>query len=186
MKVQKHRELYTGAFIIMLLTVFSIFSPYKLEATEQDSWKEFRCESGQCSVAFPTVPKHMQEQFELPKSKARVTYDAYVSSNHPQTVFMMLIANYPVAISPEYQRISLEGFINGLVQQGGQVIFANMLEIPNATGVEFFIQNGNVYFKGKAIMKGKKLYLIAMESLDSQYKDSLYHQFIDSFRFVGS
>ena len=99
---------------------------------------------------------------------------------------MMLIANYPVAISPEYQKISLEGFINGLVQQGGQVVFANMLDIPNATGVEFFIQNGNVYFKGKAIMKGKKLYLIAMESLDTQYKDSLYHQFIESFRFMGN
>ncbi len=186
MKVQKYRGQYAVAFIAMLLTAFSIFIPHKLEATEFSSWKEFHCERGQCSVAFPTVPKHMQEQFELPKSKARVTYDAYVSSNQPQTVFMMLIANYPVAISPEYQKISLEGFVNGLVQQGGQIVFANMLDLTNATGVEFFIKNGNVYFKGKAIMKGKKLYLIAMESLDAQYKDSLYHQFINSFRFIGS
>jgi len=186
MRAQKDIGLRAIVFIVMLLTTFSMFTPYKLEAAEYSSWKEFQCESGKCSVAFPTDPKHMQEQFELPKSKARVTYDAYVSSNNPQTVYMMLIANYPVAISPEYQRISLEGFINGLVQQGGQIIFANLLEIPNATGVEFFIQNGNVYFKGKAIMKGKKLYLIAMESLDTQYKDSLYHQFIESFRFMAN
>jgi len=186
MKALKHKGFSTTVFIIALLTVFSIITPYKLDAIENSNWREFKCESGKCSIAFPTIPKHMQEQFELPKSKAKVTYDAYVSSNNPQTVFMMLIANYPVAISPEYQRISLEGFINGLVQQGGQIIFANALNIPNATGVEFFIQNGNVYFKGKAIMKGKKLYLIAMESLDTQYKDSLYHQFIESFRFMGS
>jgi hypothetical protein len=185
MEFRRLNFIHKTSFVVVLSFIFSIFNIYQIEAAVNNIWKEFRSECGNCSVAFPTSPKHMQEQFELPKTKAKVTYDAYISSNQPQTMFMMLIAKYPVAISSEYQRVSLDGFINGLIQQGGKVVYINLLNIPNATGVEFFIQNGNIYFKGKVIMKEDRLYLIAMESIDSQYKDNAYHKFVESFKFTN-
>jgi len=175
---------FTTLIIMALLLVFSIFKTYNLEASEGSKWQEFHSENGHCKIAFPTIPKHLKEQFVLPRSQATVTYDAYISSDRPQTVYMMLIANYPMTIDPQHQQVSLENFINGLVQQGGKIVFANFLQIPQATGLEFFIQNGNVYFKGRAIMKGNKLYLIAMESLENQYEESIYHKFIESFGFL--
>lgn len=181
-KEKKGRGKRCWAMSLLLCSI--LFSTQNVEALETNAWKIFHSQSGNCKIAFPTIPKHLQEKFVLPKSKATVSYDAYISSDKPQTVYMMLIANYPMPIDPTHQKASLESFIKGLVRQGGKIVFANFFEIPKATVMEFFIQNENMYFKGRAIMKGNKLYLIAMESLESQYEDKFYHQFIESFGFL--
>lgn len=182
-KMTKNGSMTTLVFIALLL-ILSIFKTHNLQAGEREVWREYHSVNGRCKIAFPDIPKHMKERFALPQSKAVVTYDAYISAVKPQTVYMMLIAEYPHKIKPSQEEMSLESFVSGLVQRGGQLIFADFINNKKATTMEFFIQNENVFFKGLAMMKDNKLYLIAVESIDEQYKENLYHQFIESFSFL--
>lgn len=170
-------------WIVMAALLFCVANTNTSFAKES-IWKEFHSINGHCKISFPSIPKHFKEKFLLPKSKAQVSYDAYISPKGSQTVYMMLIANYPHKIEREQEEISLESFVNGLVQKGGQLVFANFIKWPKATAMEFFIHNNNVFFKGRAIMKHNKLYLIAVESIDDQYEEGQYHEFIDSFSFL--
>ncbi|PIS01268.1 MAG: hypothetical protein COT84_03440 [Chlamydiae bacterium CG10_big_fil_rev_8_21_14_0_10_35_9] len=183
-KTIKNSSITTIIFSALLL-ILSIFKTYSLQASEESStWREYHSINGNCKIAFPDIPKHMKEKFLLPQSKAMVTYDAYISAIKPQTVYMMLIAVYPHKIKASQEEMSIESFISGLVQRGGKLIFANSINTKKATAMEFFIQNENVFFKGIAMMKNNKLYLIAVESIDDQYEDGLYHHFVESFSFL--
>lgn len=147
-------------------------------------WKEFHSGPGNCSMLFPSAPEHISEKMAMPEEGFELKYDAYISAAEQQTVFMLLIAQYPEFVDESYAQMSLEGFLNGILTHNpsNQLLFADLLLVDGHEALDFFIRTGNVYFKGRAVMVKNSLYLMAMECEIPQYDEISYKQFVDSFK----
>jgi hypothetical protein len=147
-------------------------------------WKEFHSGPGNCSMMFPADPEHISEKMAMPEEGFELKYDAYISAAEQQTVFMLLIAQYPEFVDETYAQMSLEGFLNGILTHNpsNQLLFADLLLVDGHEALDFFIRTGNVYFKGRAVMVKNSLYLMAMECEIPSYDEVRYKHFVNSFK----
>jgi hypothetical protein len=148
-----------------------------------NNWQEFHSVVGRCKMHFPAYPEHVSEKMTMPEEGYELRYDAYISSMDKQTVFMLLIAQYPDFVDESYAQMSLEGFLNGILSHnpGNQLIFADLVLVNGHSALDFFIRTGGVYFKGRAMMVKNSLYLMAMECEVQTYDEAHYNRFVNSF-----
>ena len=147
-------------------------------------WQEFHCVVGRCTMKFPKYPDHLSEKMRLPEEGFDLKYDAYISAMDQKTVFLLLIAQYPDFVDETYARMSLEGFLNGILTHNpnNQLIFADLSLVGGHEALDFFIRTGSVYFKGRALMVKNSLYLMAMECEVQNYDEVHYNTFVESFQ----
>lgn len=150
------------------------------------NWQEFHSVGGKCTMRFPKSPDHLSEKMRLPEEGFDLKYDAYISAVDQKTVFMLLIAQYPEFVDESYARMSLEGFLNGILTHNpnNQLIFADLSLVEGHEALDFFIRTGGVYFKGRALMVKNSLYLMAMECEVQNYDESNYNTFVNSFKLA--
>ena len=159
----------------------------KLIAKKGDSaWQEFHSVVGKCTMKFPKYPDHLSEKMRLPEEGFDLKYDAYISAVDQKTVFLLLIAQYPEFVDETYARMSLEGFLNGVLTHNpnNQLIFADLSLVNGHEALDFFIRTGSVYFKGRALMVKNSLYLMAMECEVQNYDETNFNLFIESFHLA--
>jgi hypothetical protein len=147
-------------------------------------WTEYHAQAGNCSLFMPAEPEHISEKMAMPDQGFELKYDAYISAADQQTVFMLLVAQYPEFVDEAYAQMSLEGFLNGILTHnpGNQLLFADLLLVDGHEALDFFIRTGNVYFKGRAVMVKNSLYLMAMECEIPHYDEVRYKNFVESFK----
>jgi hypothetical protein len=147
-------------------------------------WQEFHSAVGNCTMQFPKYPDHLSEKMRLPEEGFDLKYDAYISAMDQKTVFLLLIAQYPDFVDATYARMSLEGFLNGILTHNpnNQLIFADLSLVNGHEALDFFIRTGGVYFKGRALMVKNSLYLMAMECEVQNYDETHYNKFVGSFQ----
>ena len=154
---------------------------------EKLDWKKFHSVPGKCKVAFPQTPEHVKQVMTLEEDNYNMQYDVYVSTeNNKEAVYMVLIAQYPPYVNESCAELSLECFLNGILTQNptNELVFADLIDVQGHKGMDFFVKSKGMYFKGRAIMSGSNLYLVAMECEEAQYKESRFHYFINSFELV--
>ena len=150
----------------------------------QSNWHEFHSVVGKCTMKFPKYPDHLSEKMRLPEEGFDLKYDAYISAIDQKTVFLLLIAQYPDFVDEGYAKMSLEGFLNGILTHNpnNQLIFADLSLVGGHEALDFFIRTGSVYFKGRALMVKNSLYLMAMECEVQNYDEGSYNAFVESFQ----
>lgn len=147
-------------------------------------WTEYHAKAGNCSLFLPAEPEHISEKMTMPDQGFELKYDAYISSGDQQSVFMLLVAQYPDFVDEAYAQMSLEGFLNGILTHnpGNQLLHADLLLVDGNEALDFFIRTGVAYFRGRAVMVKNKLYLMAMECEIPHYDEVRYKNFVDSFK----
>ena len=65
-----------------------------------------------------------------------------------------------------------------------QLVFADLIDVQGHKGMDFFIKTKGMFFKGRAVMSGSNLYLVAMECEEGKYKDKQFNYFINSFELT--
>lgn len=148
------------------------------------SWQEFRSVCGKCKMKFPKNPDHVSEKMRLSQEGFDLKYDAYISAADQQTIYLLLIAQYPEFVDESYAKTSLESFLNGILTHNpnNQLIFADLSLVDGHEALDFFIRTGAVYFKGRALMVKNSLYLMAMECEIQNYDEASYNTFVSSFK----
>lgn len=180
----------TAALAILLSPASLLAAAKPATATAKEdvskSWKDFNCSAGNCSLKFPATPEHVSESMKLPEEGYELRYDAYISAADKQSVYMLLVAQYPSFVDESYAHMSLEGFLNGILNHnpGNQLIFADLLLVDGHEALDFFIRTGSVYFKGRAMMVKNNLYLMAMECEMQSYDEGRYNTFVTSFKLT--
>ncbi len=161
-------------------------APYKVQEQSKVSWQQFHAVANNYKIAFPERPEHMQQTLSAPDENFDMRYDVYVSANQDREVYMVLVAQYPDFVDDNYAEMSLETFLNGILQQnpGNQLIFADLVEVQGYKALNFFIRSGQTYFKGQAVMAKNQLYLLAMECEVQNYQEDNYNRFVNSFEIV--
>lgn len=155
-------------------------------ATAKQNWQEFRTVCGKCKMLFPKNPDHVSEKMRLAQEGFELKYDAYISAADQQTIYLLLIAQYPEFVDESYARTSLESFLNGILTHNpnNQLIFADLSLVDGHEALDFFIRTGGVYFKGRALMVKNSLYLMAMECEVQNYDEASYNTFVTSFKLA--
>jgi hypothetical protein len=158
--------------------------PQELAATS--NWQEFRTVCGRCKMKFPNNPNHLSEKMRLAQEGYDLKYDAYISAVDQETIYLLLIAQYPDFVDQSYAKMSLESFLNGILTHNpnNQLIFADLSLVDGHEALDFFIRTGGVYFKGRALMVKNSLYLMAMECEVQNYDESSYNTFVSSFKLA--
>jgi hypothetical protein len=135
-------------------------------------------------MKFPNNPNHLSEKMRLAQEGYDLKYDAYISAADQQTIYLLLIAQYPDFVDQSYAKMSLESFLNGILTHNpnNQLIFADLSLVDGHEALDFFIRTGGVYFKGRALMVKNSLYLMAMECEVQNYDESSYNTFVSSFK----
>jgi len=154
---------------------------------ELQTWKNFHSVQGKCRVAFPQTPEHVKQTMTLEDDEYDMQYDVYVAAEqNKHSVFMVLIAQYPPYVNESSAELSLECFLNGILTQhpNNQLVFADLIDVQGHKGMDFFIKTKGVFFKGRAVMAGNNLYLVAMECEEAHYKENKFNYFINSFQLV--
>jgi hypothetical protein len=177
---------WMGGLLCLLshITAESNGTPSVPAQTIPSGWKEFHSTPGNCSMIFPVEPEHVSETMVMPHEGFELKYDAYISAADQQTVFMLLIAQYPSFVDESFAQMSLEGFLNGVMTHNpnNQLLFADLLLVDGHEALDFFIRTGNVYFKGRAVMVKNSMYLMAMECEIPKYDEVRYKHFVNSFK----
>ena len=161
--------------------------PYKVQTEKKASWQAFHARNNNYKIAFPENPEHMQQTLASPGDDFDMRYDVYVAANRDREVYMVLVAQYPEFVDDSYAELSLETFLNGILQQnpGNQLIFADLVQVQGYKALDFFIKSSDdVYFKGRAVMAKNQLYVLAMECEVHNYTESNYNYFVNSFEIV--
>jgi len=150
------------------------------------NWQEFRTVCGKCKMKFPKNPDHLSEKMRLAQEGYDLKYDAYISAADQQTIYLLLIAQYPEFVDQSYAKMSLESFLNGILTHNpnNQLIFADLSLVDGHEALDFFIRTGGVYFKGRALMVKNSLYLMAMECEVQNYDEASYNTFVTSFKLA--
>ncbi|MES2344697.1 MAG: hypothetical protein V4494_02005 [Chlamydiota bacterium] len=174
----------TGQLVEETLQVETIAEVQSNLIDYSNEWQEFHSAPGKCSLSFPDQPEHVSEKMSLSDEGYDLIYDAYICPLDKQTVFMLLVAQYPEFVDESYAQMSLEGFLNGILSHNpsNQLIFADLVLVDGHNGLDFFIRTGNVYFKGRALMVKNNLYLMAMECAIQSYDENHFNHFINSFQ----
>ncbi len=186
---------FKGAVLLAVTALIASLNPLGAEQVAEKkvvqkagdfNWQEFRSTKGKCSMKFPKYPDHLSEKLRLPEEGFDLKYDAYVSAVDQKTVYLLLIAEYPEFVDETYARMSLEGFLNGVLTRNpnNQLIFADLSLVNGHEALDFFIRTGGVYFKGRALMVKNSLYLMAMECEVQNYDEASFNTFVNSFQLA--
>jgi hypothetical protein len=146
-------------------------------------WEKFHSIEGNCEILFPNKPHHLKQVVPIKETNEYLNYDVYLSLNDSDTICMMVIANFPSKISPGDEKLSLEGFLNGVINHKNdkKVIYANFSNFYDLSALDFLLENQTRSFKGKVFIKEDKLYLIAIEYNNNLNLDQTFKKYIDSF-----
>lgn len=147
-------------------------------------WKKFHSVPGKCKISFPQTPEHVKQVMTLKEDNCDMQYDVYVSTEqNKDAVYMVLIAQYPSYVNESCAELSLECFLNGILTQhpDNELVFADLIDHQGHKGMDFFIKTKGLFFKGRAVMSGSNLYLVAMECEEKLYKEHRFTYFINSF-----
>lgn len=191
---QEVRGVIVGAVMVVMAAVWALVFPMMAVAEgshsaaaavekQTISWTDYTDLMGNCKMKFPAEPEHISEKMSVPEEGFDMNYDAYISAVDQETMFMLLVAQYPDFVNEEYAQMSLEAFLNGILTNNpdNQLIFADLSLVAGHEALDFFIRQGSVYFKGRAIMVKNSLYLMAMECEMKTYDEAHFNTFINSF-----
>jgi len=177
------------ALIVVLLGLLFIFNkphetqtavPKAVQSNFED-WHLYTSPSESFKVFFPSLPQNASSTVTDKETQKPKTYNTYVSQKPDGTAFVINVITFPEEGGNE------EKFLNDLVNELVQANKDNELvdlkngEFRKLKAVDFAINNHDVTIHGKAIKKGRHIYLISMMKKGDQPDPNEYLFFINSF-----
>ena len=102
-------------FLAISLFMAHILFRSALHANEGTTWKQTHTQSGECQIAFPTVPQLVKQSVKLSEEGHRLNYDVYLAPFEDKGVFLLLVATYPMALPSGDEMTGLQGLVKGIV-----------------------------------------------------------------------
>ena len=171
-------------FLVFSLFAFHILSRSTAHADTGSIWSPTFAEAGDCHISFPGTPQKIQQTVPLADGVNRLSYDVYLAPHEDKGVFLLLIATYPSPLTGGNEIAGLEGLISGIVNHNPEnsLVFAELTDHSGHMAADFLVHGDNNYFRGKAVIVGNRLYLIAMEGLKGHMDEASFAKFLKSFK----
>lgn len=149
-------------------------------------WQDFVSSGGNYKVSFPSYPQHVSETLKLQGGKVSIKYDAYIAELGVEALYMVLIAEYPKTHVRPDPEAGLKAFLNGILSHGesSRLVEVEWQEFQGFSAVDFLVDNTGILLRGRAVMVDNSLYLIAMESHQSRFRQENFKYFVETFSLV--
>ncbi|NGX30697.1 MAG: hypothetical protein K940chlam8_00046 [Chlamydiae bacterium] len=186
-KLKAFRFKFLATLLLGLGLVTSGYqSPQAPQKKQSQEWQEFMSVIGEYKVSFPSPPQHISEVVKIKDTDVSIRYDAYIAQSGVDALCMVLIAQYPKSVMTEHPEDGLKAFLHGILSQSqeAELMSLEMTQVQGFTAVDFLINNQGVYLKGRALMVDNVLYLIAMEGHHTQFSNTDYMKFMNSFQLL--
>jgi len=166
----------------IFLFVFHVFLR-SAHAEEVRDWQQVETRTGDCHISFPSIPKMVQQSLNVSDKGHKLLYDVYLAPLTGKSLCLLLVATYPFQLKQGHEIAGLEGLLRGIVgnNPGNKLIFANVIEVQGHPVVDFLVQSSTSYFRGRALMVGNKLYLMAIEGKEGELDEEAFSKFSESF-----
>jgi hypothetical protein len=186
-RAKKIRAKKIGIWLLALaLFATQVLLRSSAHADEVSSWKQIYAITGDCRISFPTVPKMLQQALKVSEDGDHLTYDVYLSPLNEKALCLLLVAIYPFPLKSGQELAGIEGLLSGIVghHPDNKLVFAKLIDHKGIPVVDFLVQSPSSYFRGHALMKGNKLYLIAIEGKQGELNEKTFRDFSSTFSLV--
>ena len=152
----------------------------------EPDWQDFMSVVGEYQVSFPGYAQHVSENVRIKDTEHYIKYDAYIAQKGVEALYMVLIAQYPKGHTMGSGDDALKAFISGIMSQSqdSELGYINFHTFQGHSAVDFMVETAGVYLKGKAIMVGDNLYLIATEGHKAHFSEKDHERFMGSFKLL--
>jgi hypothetical protein len=185
--IDKGKRKKIGIWLLAIfLFVSHVFIRSAAHASESDGWKQIYTRTGDCRISFPSVPKMIQQALTVTEEGDKLTYDVYLAPLNEKALCLLLVAVYPFPLKNGHELAGIEGLLNGIVghHPENKLVFAKVIDRKGQQVVDFLVQSPSSYFRGQAMMRGNKLYLLAIEGKKGEQNEEVFTKFAESFSLV--
>lgn len=146
-----------------------------------EDWHLYTSPSESFKVFFPSLPQNASSTLTDKVTQQPRTYNTYVSQKPDGTAFIINVITIPEDKGADEKLLS--DLVNELVRANKDNQLKDMKngEFRKFKSVDFSINNNDVTINGKAIKKGRHIYLISMMKKGDQPDPNEYLFFINSF-----
>ena len=184
--INRDKAKKVGIWLLALFLFVSHVFIRSAAAEEVSGWKQIYTRTGDCRISFPSVPKMIQQALTVTEEGDKLTYDVYLAPLDEKALCLLLVAVYPFPLKSGQELAGIEGLLNGIVghHPENKLIFANVIDQKGNKVVDFLVQSPSSYFRGQALMRGNKLYLLAIEGKKGEQNEEAFKKFVQSFSLL--
>jgi len=184
--------LVVGLVILILLIVLGVGCFNKSinslknmgESTKNTSnWTEYNSPDGVFKATFPINPTLKTTTESVPNSDVTFKNDLYIAEITNAMAYMVNISFYPKDLNFNVDNV-LKGALDGMLKtEGNQLVSSTPTDFNGNKATDYAIKNdkSGVSMKGKIIFVSPNLFQVAIAYRESNYNDSDYYKFINSF-----
>lgn len=153
---------------------------------QSQDWQKFVSKENGFSVDFPSLPEHIQQTIDIPKTDLKISYETYISEPSDSVVYVVSVWNYPAEIDMSKPEVNLQDGFGGMLSAlpGSEVLNMRMTQVQGFKALEFLVKNEDIYFQGKLILVHNTLYQVFTVYKSSEDMTQNYIRFIDSFKLL--
>lgn len=186
---------FFGAVVLVLisLSLYYFKDAYKIlpiagsspsSMSQYASWQKFIAPKGAFEALFPTIPQHAAQSVRDPKTQQMRQYEMYVAEKSNGTIFMVSLIEFPDLKEP-LENLK-KTIINDLVIANPQ----NQLKSMKVSiyklfpTIDFVITGPITTIHGRTFSDGNVIYLLTGIFNNTNYDESEYEYFINSFEWM--
>lgn len=181
-----------AVIIILVLTVLFTPTPYTPRAMRDapqqmgdvfEQWTTYRSPSERFVVSLPSPPQRAIEAVPMPSSDEKIQYDTILSQSKSGAIFIVTIIDYPPSVCVDDPKDILVTAVKEIAvgNKDNQIEKSDMGTFESMPGLDFVITNPNATIQGRAILKGRSLYVMSVADRDPRAANDNFAKLADSF-----
>jgi hypothetical protein len=169
--------------------------PYKEEpipmpthaASDYQTWIEFTPNSGLFKVLMPSLPQHVADKINDPKTKSSKKYEIYMSEERDGTIYIVNLISFPdqneVVLAQEEL---LNSVMNDMLisDPENNLVATQAGEYKGNKTLDFMIENKTLSYDVRAIAVDKVLIVLSSVTKLATHNPKDFEFFINSFELI--
>jgi hypothetical protein len=164
-----------------------IATPPSSDAENFATWQEFIPQSKLFKVLLPHPPQYAKDLISVPNSDIKRRYDMYASEKIDGTLFLISVITYPEDVDTSFPNDILKQTVDELMKNNPDNRLTKLKDnfFKDHQGTDFSIENREFHVEGKAMMLGKRLYLLSYVTRLNDFDPIEFQHFVDSFELLN-
>ncbi len=150
------------------------------------TWKEFTPQSELFKVDLPEPPQYAKDFVEIPDTDKKRRYDMYASEKIDGSLFLVNVITYPPEIDTSFTDDILKQNVMELMHSKPDNELARLEKSLYQTrpSFDFNFNNREFHVEGKALMDGKRVFILSYITRLKEFDPADYSYFIKSFQLL--
>jgi hypothetical protein len=133
---------------------------------------------------MPNLPQHVTSTVALPNAEGSIRYDVYLAQARVGTTFIINAIQYPDSYDTSNPdavlQAAAEEMVNG--NPSNKLVREERGVHQGLPSSDFTLKNQDVGIRSRAILKGKRLYVLTVADRDPQVLQDSFSRFANSFK----